>query len=216
MRNITIIGASGFVGSAILNEALLRCYQIEAIVRNPLNVHATSLNLNVTKGDVMDKQGLEKLLRRSDTVISAYHPGWKNPNVYDDIIRGYDNIINVSKQVGVRRLLIVGGAGTLLIEPGKRVIDSGCIPEAIVPSVKGLVKVYNDLLNPEKDIDWVMLNPAGNLVPGKRTARFRIGKDYLIINDKGESIISVQDYAVAMLNEVEQQMYHCEQFTIGY
>lgn len=216
MRDITIIGVSGFVGSAILNEALMRNYQIDAIVRNPLNVHATSLDLTVTKGDVMDEKGLEKLLYKKQVVISAYHPGWKNPNVYDDTLKAYTNIIRASKRAGVKRLLIVGGAGTLLVEPNKAVIDTGWIPDAILPNVKGLLKVYNDLLKPEKELDWVFFNPAGNLVPGSRTGRFRLGKDYLIFNDKGESVISVQDYAVAMLNEVEKQDYHKERFTIGY
>lgn len=216
MRNITIIGVSGFVGSAILNEALMRNYQIEAIVRNPLNVHTTSLDLNIIKGDVMDGEKLEKLLFKKQIVISAYHPGWKNPNVYDDTLKGYSNIIKAAKRAGVKRLLIVGGAGTLLVEPNKTVMDTGRLPEAILPNVKGLLKVYNDLLKPENEIDWVLFNPAGNLVPGSRTCKFRLGKDYLILNEKGESVISVQDYAVAMLNEVEKQNHHKERFTIGY
>lgn len=216
MKRITIIGASGFVGSAILDEALTRDIQINAIVRNPLNVKATSLNLTVTEGDVMNEDKLARLLSGKEAVISAYNPGWKNPNIYDDTLKGYTSIINAVKKAGVKRLLIVGGAGSLYVEPNKTLIESGGIPASILPGVKGLADVYYNYLKTEKDLDWVFFSPAASIVPGERTTKYRLGKDDMIFDDKGESTISVEDYAKAMLDELEIPTHHQERFTIGY
>ena len=216
MKRIAIIGASGFVGSAILHEALTRDLQINAIVRNPLNVKVTSLNLTVTEADVMNENKLTQLLSGKEAVISAYNPGWKNPNIYDDTLKGYESIIKAAKKAGVKRLLIVGGAGSLYVEPNKTLIESGEIPASILPGVKGLAEVYYKFLKSEKDIDWTFFSPAASLVPGERTGKYRLGKDDMIFDDKGESTISVQDYAKAMLDELENPAHHQERFTIGY
>lgn len=119
------------------------------------------------------------------------------------------------KEAGVHRLLIVGGAGSLYVAPGVRVMDRG-VPEAFAPGVKGLAEVYYSYLIPEKELDWVFFSPAANLVPGERTRKFRLGKDDLIRSVSGESRISVEDYAVAMIDELEKEMHHRERFTIGY
>lgn len=216
MKRIAIIGASGFVGSALLNEALSRQLQIYAIVRNPLNINVTSLNLTVVKADVMDEENLTKILSHNDTVISAYNPGWKNPNIYDDTLKGYTHIINACKKANVKRLLVVGGAGTLYVEPNKTLIDTGTLPKAVLPGIKGLAEVYYKYLKPEKDLDWVFFSPAANLFPGQRTGKYRLGKDDMIVDGKGESTISIEDYAMAMLNELENPQHHKERFTIGY
>ena len=113
-------------------------------------------------------------------------------------------------------MLIVGGAGTLFVAPGLRVVDSGAIPAEIMDGVKSLGEFYLNTLMNEKDIDWVFFSPAGSLEPGERTGNYRLGKDDLIVNDKGESKISVQDYAKAMVDELEDPAHHNERFTIGY
>ena len=130
-------------------------------------------------------------------------------------MRVYPLIIRSVKEAGVRRLLIVGGAGSLYVAPGVRVMDRG-VPEAFAPGVKGLAEVYYSYLIPEKELDWVFFSPAANLVPGERTRKFRLGKDDLIRSVSGESRISVEDYAVAMIDELEKEMHHRERFTIGY
>lgn len=216
MKRIAIIGASGFVGSAILNEALSRPLQIYAIVRNPLNIKVTSLNLNVVKADVTDEDNLTKILSHTDAVISAYNPGWKNPDIYNDTLKGYTHIINACKKANVKRLLVVGGAGTLYVEPNKTLIDTGTLPKAVLPGVEGLAEVYYKYLKPEKDLDWVFFSPAASLFPGKRTGTYRLGKDDMIVDSQGESTISIEDYAMAMLNELENPQHHKERFTIGY
>lgn len=216
MKNIILIGASGFVGSAILKEALDRGYSVKAIVRNPEKVKVENKHLQLIKADVTDAKKLAEAIKGADAVISAYNPGWSNPNIYDDTLKGYRSILDAVKSAGVSRLQVVGGAGSLLVAPGKTVLQSGVIPDAIKPGVESLAKVLTDYLLPEKQLDWVFFSPAGSLEPGRRTAKYRLGKDNLVVDEKGNSKISVEDYAKAMIDELETPQHHRERFTIGY
>lgn len=216
MKNVTLIGASGFVGTAILNELLNRGHKVTAIVRNPERVGAKNDNLNVVKSDVADTEAVIEACKGKDTVISAYNPGWSNPNIYEETLHNYPLILESVKLSGVNRLLCVGGAGTLFCAPGLRVVDSGAIPEAIMGGVKSLGEFYLNTLMNEHDIDWVFFSPAGTLEPGERTGKFRLGKDDLIVDANGNSHISVEDYAMAMVDELEKPAHHFERFTIGY
>jgi putative NADH-flavin reductase len=216
MSKIVIIGASGFVGAALLQEALSRGHQVKALVRNPEKIKIQHEHLEIIQGDAQDAQKVAEVAQGSDAVISAYNPGWGNKAIYDDTLKGYKAILEGVKKAGVKRLLIVGGAGSLFVKPGLTVIESGAIPDSIMPGVKGLAEVYYNMLLPEKSIDWVFFSPAGNIEPGNRTGKFRLGKDDLIVNEKGESKISVEDYAVAYLDEFETPKHHQTRFTIGY
>ena len=216
MKKIVLIGASGFVGSAILNEALNRGIKVTAVVRNPENVKISNPDVTIVKADVSDADKVAELCKGADAVISAYNPGWTNPDIYHLTLKVYPQILADAKKAGIKRLLIVGGAGTLFVAPGLRVVDSGAIPAEIMDGVKSLGEFYLNTLMNEKDIDWVFFSPAGSLEPGERTGNYRLGKDDLIVNDKGESKISVQDYAKAMVDELEDPAHHNERFTIGY
>ncbi|WP_455497826.1 NAD(P)-dependent oxidoreductase [Coprobacter sp.] len=216
MKKIVLIGASGYVGSAIMKEALSRGIQVTAIVRNPEKITVKDPGLIVKKGDVADVNEVVQLAKGADAVVSAYNPGWNNPNIYEETLSVYPKILEAVKQSGVSRFLMVGGAGTLFIEPGVRLVDSGMIPETILPGVKSLGEFYLNTLSKEKDLDWVFFSPAANLFPGKRTAKFRLGKDDMVVDDQGESSISVEDYAVAMIDELEHPLHHRERFTVGY
>lgn len=221
-KNVALIGASGFVGSAILRELLDRGYQVEALVNHPEKIKIQDKALTVKKVDVSDEKALTESLRGFDNVISAYNPGWSNPNIYKDTLTNYPKILDAAKNAGVKRLLIVGGAGTLFVKPGVRLIDTGTLPEAWVPGVKSLGEFYLNTLMNEKDIDWVFFSPAGNLGdmgakgPGKRTGVYRLGKDDMIFDKEGNSFISVEDYAKAMVDELATPAHHKERFTIGY
>ncbi len=217
MKNVVLIGATGFVGSAILNELITRGHKVTAVVR-----HAAKLpkNANVTavEADVADVDTLAKIAAGKDAVISAYNPGWTNPNIGHDTLTNYPKIVEAAKKSGVPRLLIVGGAGTLFVKPGLRVVDSGAIPAEIMDGVRSLGDFYLNTLTKENDIDWVFFSPAGAFdEKGERTGKFRLGKDDLIVDPQtGSSHISVQDYAVAMADELEKAEHHKERFTIGY
>lgn len=216
MKNVVLIGASGFVGTALLNELLERGHKVTAVVRNPEKITVNSDNLDVVKADVSDVDVIVDACKGKDAVISAYNPGWTNPNIYEETLKNYPLILNAVKQSGVSRLLCVGGAGTLFCAPGLRVVDAGVIPAEIMGGVKSLGEFYLNTLCNEKEIDWVFFSPAGTLEPGTGTGKFRLGKDNLIVDGNGNSHISVEDYAVAMVDELEQENHHQERFTIGY
>ena len=207
MKHVTLIGASGFVGSAILEELLNRGHHVTAIVRTPNKLTQSHTNLKVEVMDVEDRNALVQVCHGQDAVISAYNPGWGNL------------ILEAVKASGVKRFLVVGGAGSLFVKPGLRLVDTGTLPEAWLPGVKSLSKFFLETLTAEQELDWVFFSPAanlGNLQKGVRTGKFRLGKDDLIVDEKGDSFISVEDYAMAMVDELEQENHHRERFTIGY
>lgn len=219
MKKIVLIGASGFVGSAILNEALNRGIKVTAIAPHPEKITVNNPNLTIVEGDATDPEKLAAVAKGCDAIISAYNPGWANPNQYEETLKNYPRIVEGAKKAGVARLLIVGGAGTLFVKPGVRLVDTGSLPEAWLPGVKSLGEFYlNDLIN-EKDIDWVFLSPAanlGNMTKGERTGKYRVGKDDMLTDKDGNSFISVEDYAVAMVDELLNPKHHRERFTVAY
>ena len=216
MANVLLIGATGFVGSAVLNELVSRGHKVTAVVRNIEKVAKGEL-LDTVKEDVANVDAIAKLAEGKDAIISAYNPGWTNPDIATLISENYPKILSAAKKSGVERLLIVGGAGTLFCAPGLRVVDSGAIPEEIMGGVRPLGDFYLNTLMNENDIDWVFFSPAGVFdQQGKKTGNYRLGKDDLIVDAEGNSHISVQDYADAMVNELEKPAHHKERFTIGY
>ncbi len=217
MKNVLLIGATGFVGSAILNELVARGHKVTAVARN-LDKVLKNDNVAPVKSDVANVDEIAKLAEGKDAIISAYNPGWTNPDIKKLIETNYPKILEAAKKSGVKRLLIVGGAGTLFVKPGLRVVDSGAIPAEIMDGVRPLGDFYLNVLTKENDIDWIFLSPAGIFEEqGERTGKFRLGKDDLVIDPKtGTSHISVQDYAVAMVDELEKPAHHKERFTLGY
>lgn len=216
MANVLLIGATGFVGSAVLNELVSRGHKVTTVVRNIEKLAKSDL-VNAVKEDVANVDAIAKLAEGKDAIISAYNPGWTNPDIATLITENYPKILEAAKKSGVERLLIVGGAGTLFCAPGLRVVDSGAIPEEIMGGVRPLGDFYLNTLMNENDIDWVFFSPAGVFdQEGKKTGNYRLGKDDLIVDAEGNSHISVQDYADAMVNELEKPAHHKERFTIRY
>jgi uncharacterized protein len=211
---IALIGATGFVGSAILKEALDRGYEVTAMMRNPdkLTPHAKLLP---KKGNVYNEDEVTRLVTGHDAVISAFNPGWSNPDIYNQQIRGTQAIINGVKKAGIKRLLFVGGAGSLEVKPGVQSVD---LPGFPIEYKQGALATRETLsmLRKETDLEWSFLSPSADVFPGQRTGKFRLGADQLLTNAQGESRISVEDYAIAMIDEVEKPKHIRQRFTVGY
>jgi putative NADH-flavin reductase len=205
---IALIGATGYVGAKLLAEALDRGHQVTAIVRD-----ATKLPdypaLTGVSADATNADTLAKLVATHDLVISSYNPG------RDSTDAGTQAITDGVKRAGVTRLLVVGGAGSLKLPSGERVVDQPNFP---AEWKEGALRTsaFLDRLRAEGELDWVFLSPAAMLAPGDRTGHYRTGKDDLLIDDAGESRISLEDYAVAMLDEAERPQHHRERFTVAY
>ena len=211
--NIALIGASGFIGSGLLSEALARGHHVTALVGHPekLTAHA---NLRAQKADVMDTQALVTQLRGHDVVISAFS-GHASSEVYETYVRGIRSIINAVKQAAVPRLLVVGGAGSLEVAPGVQVVDTPEFPEQWKATALGAREALN-MLRSETNLNWSMLSPSAMIAPGERTGKFRLGNDQLLTDVQGNSHISLQDYALAMIDEVEKPAHINRRFTVGY
>ena len=200
---ITLIGASGRAGSCILKELTDRGHHVTAITRHPEKV-AKLPNVTSIQGDVSNKDALVSLLKGSDIVISAVHFTASDPHI----------LIGAVKAAGVKRYLVVGGAGSLEVAPGVKLIDTPDFPEAYKPEA-GAGSAFLDLLRKEKELDWTFLSPSSMFVPGERTGKFRLGGDQLLTSEKGSSI-SFEDYAIAMADEIEKPKHRRQRFTVGY
>jgi putative NADH-flavin reductase len=212
--NIAIIGATGFVGSNVLNEALERGHSVTAIVRRPDRLPVRG-GLTPVKGDVHDVDGLARLLAGHEAVISAFSADKDSPDVYQSMVDGAKAIIAATKKAGVKRLLVVGGAGSLEIAPGQQAIDQPDFPEAWRPGASG-TREFLYLLCDEPELDWTFLSPAQVLAPGERTGTFRLGGDQVLVDAEGQSRISLQDYAAAMIDELEQPRHMRQRFCVAY
>jgi len=200
---IALIGATGHAGTRILNELIRRGHAVTAIVRNPEKVPVHP-QVTAQKGDVYDQPGLAALLKGHDAVISSVHFTASDPKKLIEAVRASD----------VKRYLIVGGAGSLEVAPGKKLIDTPEFPAAYKAEAAA-GGVFLDLLRPEKELEWTFLSPSAMFVPGEQTGKFRLGTDQLLTNDKGSSI-SFEDYAIAMADEIEKPQHVRRRFTVGY
>src|SRR5258705_222028 len=183
---VALLGATGFVGSALLKEALDRGHVVTAIVRDPEKLEKRE-GLSAKAGDVYDTASLATLIRGNEATISAFNPGWKNPNLYDDQVRGTASIIAAIKKARIKRVLWVGGAGGLEVKPGVRVIDSPDMPLWVKPGSLATINAL-DQLRKEPELEWSFLSPSAELKTGQRTGKFRLGNDQLLVDATGQSI----------------------------
>ena len=213
MSKIAIIGASGYVGTALLNEAVKRGHQVSALVRHPEKITANA-NVTAVKADVLDTDGLAALLKGHDLVISAYNPGWQEADIRNIHIKASKSITEAVKKAGIKRLIAVGGAGSLEIN-GQQLVDSPEFPAEYKEGALGARQALNDL-KAETTLDWTFVSPAILLVPGEASGTFRLGKDSPVFDDKGESKITVGDLAVAIIDEAEQGKHIRQRFNAAY
>lgn len=201
---VALIGASGQAGSRILNELVSRGHTVTAIARHPEKI-ADLKDISRVKGDAGDPTGLAAILKGHDAVISSVR----------FVASDHAALTNAVKQSGVARYLVVGGAGSLLSETGQLVLDSPGFPEGARPeATRGLA--FLNALRAEKDINWTFLSPAMRFVAGERTGKFRLGSDEIIKMADGQSWISFEDYAIALVDEMETPAHERRRFTVGY
>jgi putative NADH-flavin reductase len=209
---IVLIGASGFVGKAVLKEAATHGHEVTAIARNTDKIEALP-GVTAVAADASDTSTLAKAIAGHDVVISAYNPGWGDPEIRQKQLSVSKDIIEAAKSAGVR-LIMIGGAGSLEIQ-GKQLVDS---PEFPAEWKEGALGARDALtaIRGEKDLEWTFLSPAIHLAPGERTGKYRLGTDSPVFDEKGESSISVEDMAVAIVKEAESPKHIGKRFTLGY
>jgi hypothetical protein len=200
---IALVGASGNAGARILKELSSRGHAVTAIARNPEKIAALP-GVSAVKGDIADKEGLAVLLEGHDAVISSVRFSDGSPT----------RLLEAVRAAGVRRFLVVGGAASLEVAPGKRLLDTPQFPAAYKPEATAAA-AYLDMLRGVSDLDWTFLSPSALFAAGERTGKFRLGKDELLTTDKGSSI-SYEDYAIALADEVEHPRHVRQRFTVGY
>lgn len=214
---VALIGATGFVGSAILKELAERNHSIKAFSRK-IDAGLGYKNVVGIPLDVNDVDKLTAELRGAAIVISAFNAGWTNPTIYDDYLIGAKNIQEAVKNAGVKRFIVIGGAGSLWVDEGVKVIDTPHFPEEIKPGAKA-ASDYFDYLQHEDELDWEFFSPAIEMhqgTSGERLGKYTLGLDYPVTNKEGRSILSVEDVAVVIADEVEKQNFTRRRFTAGY
>ena len=211
--NIALIGATGFIGSALLKEALARGHQVTGLVAHPEKLTA-SAGLTAQAADVMDLPALSAQLKGFEAVISAFS-GHAQGDVQAYYEAGIHNIVTAAKEARAPRLLVVGGAGSLEVAPGVQALDTPTFPAQYRATAEGARQALY-LLREQEALDWTMLSPSAVIAPGQRTGVFRLGADAMLFAADGSSTISAEDYAVAMIDELERPAHSRRRFTVGY
>ena len=205
---LALIGATGYTGSRILNEALSRGHRLTAIVRDVAGLPSHP-NLIPRAIDITDTKSLRDALEGHDAVISAFNPG------KDATGQGPRSIIEAVKGHPTLRLLVVGGAGSLEVAPGRRLVDEPDFPAQWKDGALRTAE-FLDALRSDPDLDWTFVSPAAMLSPGARTGRYRVGGEQLLTDERGESRISVEDLAVVLLDEAENGTHHRARISVAY
>ncbi len=211
--HIALFGASGMIGQRILQEALARGHQVTALVRSPAKLTSTEEYLNVKEANVLDSTSVAQAVSGHEVVVSAIGPGSDQPETA--VVEAARALLKGVAQAGVPRLLVVGGAGGLEVAPGVKLMDT---PE-FLPAWKSIAQAHVDafaVYQKETNLNWTYLSPAALIAPGQRTGQYRTATDTLVIDEKGESRISAEDFAVAMLDEVEKPQFARQRFTVAY
>lgn len=198
------------IGSRILAELIRRNHTVTAVVRHPEKIKAEP-GVHLLQGDITDPAVVASAAKGADAAISAYSPPPTDPGMLSDVTR---SLLAGLAEAGIRRLIVVGGAGSLEVAPGIQLVDAPSFPEAW----KAIALAHRDVLPVlrQADLDWTYFSPAALIEPGKRTGKFRLGGTRLVANDQGESKISAEDYAVALVDELENPRHVRQQFTAAY
>ncbi len=211
---IAIVGANGKIGSRISAEAIGRGHSVTGIARNP-EAGIKNENIKWVKADALDSDSLASAIKGHDALISAFGIDWSRPETYPLFVDVSISEIAALKRAGIKRMIVVGGAGSLEVAPGKQLVDTPQFPEEWRAGANEQRKSL-EVFRKENDLDWTFFSPAIIIEPGPRTGRFRLGKDNPVFDEKGNSIISYDDYAIALIDELENPQFIRQRFTIGY
>lgn len=215
-KKVAVIGATGFVGKQVVNELSSRGYEVNAIARDSSKIEEKS-NVNAISADVNKTVEFAKILEGNDAVISTFNPGWTNPNIYADFLNGAKSIEEAVEKSGVKRFITVGGGGSLFID-GKQIVDSPDFPSEIKPGALA-AREYLNLIKQNETLDWTFFSPALEMSPanlGERTGKYRTALENPVFDENGRSQLSVEDVAVALVDELEQNNFVKKRFTAGY
>ncbi|MFG2828644.1 NAD(P)-dependent oxidoreductase [Streptomyces sp. NPDC048434] len=216
MSTIALFGANGTIGSRIRHEALRRGHRVTAVVRDPAKITTTHPDLTVTTGDILDPAAVAAAAKGQDVVVSAVGGG-DGPGHVATIRPAAESLVAGLRTLGdtAPRLISVGGAGSLRTPGGTQVWDTEGLPEFLLQ----IMHAHGDALDffrSVSDVRWTSLSPAATIEPGERTGSYRTALDELITDAEGTSRITAEDYAVAVLDEIEQPRHLGERFTVGY
>ncbi|WP_280152625.1 NAD(P)-dependent oxidoreductase [Piscinibacter sp. XHJ-5] len=210
---IALIGATGFVGSKVLGEALQRRHQVTALARTPGKLAARP-GLEVLEADAGDVDQVAHAIEGHDAVVSAYNARG-TPDFRARYLAGLRALLDGAKRAGVKRVLWVGGAGSLYVAPGVQLVDTPQFPAEYKTEAQ-IARDALDLIREEQALDWTFVSPAPLLQPGPRTGRFRLGGDEVLMDGAQPGRISVDDLAVAIVDELEKPRHVRQRFTLAY
>jgi uncharacterized protein len=205
---VVLYGATGNSGQRILQELTNRGHQVTAVARDTSKLSSTVTSV---QDDLSSVDKIASIIAGADVVVSAYAPPPKDP---DALLGVTEREIQAVKKAGKARLIVVGGAGLLEVAPGVSLLASGYLPAEYLPIATSHERALAILK--KSDVNWTYFSPAAYFVPGERTGKFRLGTTNLIADEKGDSRISLEDYAVALVDEIEKPAHERGQLSIGY
>ncbi|EJO5346355.1 NAD(P)-dependent oxidoreductase [Clostridium botulinum] len=209
---IALIGSTGNAGKVMLKEALNRGHEVIAVTRDESKIKNTNEKLTVAKGDILKVDTLENKLKGIDVLVSAFGP---KVGKEDTLIEASNNLITLAKKIGVKRLVVMGGAGSLKVKGDIELVNTEGFPDEWKPIALAHSKSL-DVYRNEKEVNWTYLSPAALISPGVRTGKYSVGDEYLVVDEEGESKISFEDFAVAMIDEIENPKHIKSRFTVAY
>jgi uncharacterized protein len=191
---------------------------VTAIVRSPDRITSQNEKLKKVKADALNTDEITEAVKGHDVVINAYNPGWSNPDIYNQFMEGFNAIAEATKKAGVKRLFIIGGGGSLYIAPDVQLVDTPQFPEEYKQGAKAL-RDYLNIIKKDQEIDWTFLSPSIEMHPGtsgERKGSYRKGLENPVFDENARSMISVEDLAMAVLDEIEQPQHIRQRFTVAY
>lgn len=217
MKKVAVIGATGFVGTQVVKELANRGYSVNALARNTSKIEESE-NVKAVNADIYNTAELSEILKGNDAVINAFNPGWTNPNIFEDFLKGAESIEKAVEESGVKRFITVGGAGSLYIAENLQLIDTPEFPAEIKPGAEA-ARQYLEMIKKNENLDWTFFSPAIEMhqgTAGVRKGTYRTALENPVFDENGRSVLSVEDVAVALVDELENNQFVKQRFTAAY